>query len=123
MGIIWPCIVEWDTTPYPPKFKAPTFHTFNGKGSTNQHIYYFKSQTGNVVSNDVIMARLFISTLKGIAFEWFTKLPASSIKIWANLEKLFLARFFEDDMEVVMPTLFATKQKKREFIKAVMERF
>jgi len=40
------------------------------------------------------------------------KLPASSIKKWADLEKLFLARFFEDDIEVSVPTLLATKQKK-----------
>jgi len=53
----------------------------------NQHIYYFKSQTGNVVSNDAIMARLFVGTLKGVAFEWFMKHPVGSIKTWANLEK------------------------------------
>ena len=86
---------EWDTTPYPPKFKAPTLHNFDGKGSPNQQIYYFKFQTGNVVSNDTILARLFIGILKGVAFEWFMKLPAGSIKTWADLEKLFLARLFE----------------------------
>ena len=43
------------------------------------------------------MAYLFIGTLKGVTFEWFMKLPAGSIKTWADLEKLFLARFFEDD--------------------------
>jgi len=46
------------------------------------------------------MACLFIGTLKGVAFEWFMKLYAGSIKTWANLEKLFLARFFEDDTEI-----------------------
>jgi len=54
--------------------------TFDGNGSPNQHIYYFKSQTWNVLSNDVILARLFIGTLKGIAFEWFMKLPEGPIK-------------------------------------------
>ena len=54
-----------------PKFKAPTLHTFNGKRSPNQHIYYFKFQTGNVVSNNAIMTRLFIGTFKEVAFEWF----------------------------------------------------
>jgi len=112
MGIIRPYPGEWDTTPYLPKFKALTLHTFDDKRSSNQHIYYFKSQTGNVVSNDAIMARLFISTLKGVAFEWFMKLPAGSIKTWADLEKLFLACFFEDDTEISVPTLLATKQKK-----------
>jgi len=80
VGIVRPYLAEWDTTPYPPKFKALTLHTFDDIGSPNQHIYYFKSQTGNVVSNDAIMAHLFFGTLKGVTFEWFMKHPASSIK-------------------------------------------
>ena len=97
MGIVWPYLPEWDATLYASKFKAPTPYTFDGKGSSNQHIYYFKFQTGNVVSNDAIMAHLFICTLKGVTY---MKLFASSIKTWADLEKLFLARFFEDDIEI-----------------------
>ena len=69
------------------------------------------------------MTRLFIDTLKGVAFEWFMKLPAGFIKKWADLEKLFLARFFENDIEVFVPTVLATKQKKGELIKAFVERF
>jgi len=69
------------------------------------------------------MAHLFIGSLKGITFERFMKLPAGSIKTWADLKKLFLARFFEDNTEVAMPTLIATKQKKGESIKAFVERF
>jgi len=46
VGIVRPYLVEWDTVPYPPKFKTPTLQAFNGKGLLNQHIYYFKSQTG-----------------------------------------------------------------------------
>ena len=107
--MVRPYPVEWDAAPYPPRFKALTLHAFDGKCLPNQHIYYFKSHTRNVVSNDAIMARLFIGTLKGIAFEWFMKLPAGSINKWANLERLFLARFFEDDSEVNMPTILAAK--------------
>jgi len=69
------------------------------------------------------MARLFIDTLKGVASEWFMKLPAGSIKAWADLEKLFLACFFEDDTEISVPTLLAAKQKKGESIKTFVERF
>ena len=69
VGIVWPYPTEWDTAPYLPKFKALTLQTFNDKESLNQHIYYFKSQTRNVVSNDAIIARLFIGTLKRISFE------------------------------------------------------
>ena len=68
-GVVRPYPAEWDLVLYPPKFKAPTLQVFDGKGSPNQHIYYFKSQTGNVVANDAILTRLFIGTLKGLAFE------------------------------------------------------
>ena len=122
-GVVRPYPAEWDLVPYPFKFKAPTLQAFDGKGSPNQHIYYFKSQTGNVVDNDAILARLFIGTLKGLAFEWFMKLPEGSIKNWGDLEKLFLTRFFEDDSEVTMPTLLATKQRKGESVKSFVERF
>ena len=63
-GVVRPYPAEWDLVLYPPKFKAPTLQAFDSKGSLNQHIYYFKSQTGNVVANDAILARLFIGTLK-----------------------------------------------------------
>ena len=60
-----PYILKWDSVAYPPKFKPSTLHTYDVKSSPNQHIYYFWSQTGNVIDNDAIMARLFIATLKG----------------------------------------------------------
>jgi len=69
------------------------------------------------------LARLFIGILKGLVFEWFMKLPEGSIKNWGDLEKLFLTRFFEDDSEITMPSLLATKQQKGESVKAFVERF
>ena len=113
---------EGDLVPHPPKFKALTLQAFDGKGSPNQHICYFNSQTANIVANDAILARLFIGTLKGLTFEWFMKLPEGSIKNWGDLEKLFRTRFFKDDSEITMPTLLVTKQRKGESVKAFMER-
>ena len=66
---------------------------------------------------------MFIGTLKGLTFEWFMKLPEGSIKKWGDLEKLFLTHFFEDDSEITMTTLLATRQRKGESVKAFMERF
>ena len=42
VGVVRPYPPECDTAPYPPRFKASILHTFNGIGSPNQHIYYFK---------------------------------------------------------------------------------
>ena len=86
-GVVRPYPAEWDLVPYPPKFKAPTLQAFDGKGPPNQHIYYFKSQTGNVVDNDAILACLFVSTLKGLAFKWFMNSKKALLKtgvIWRS---------------------------------------
>jgi len=74
-----PYPLEWDSVLYPPIFKPPTLHTYDGKSSPSQHIYYFRSQTGNVIDNDAIMVRLFIGTPKRVAFDWFRSLPLGSI--------------------------------------------
>src|SRR3954470_1965226 len=97
-----PYPVEWDAVKYPSRFKVPTLNTFDGKGSAQQHIYYFQSQTGSLMGNDPVRTRLFISTLKGVAFEWFRKLPKGSITCWDDLEALFLSCFFEEEADINM---------------------
>jgi len=43
------------------------------------------------------MARLFIGTLKGVAFDWFWSLPPGSVNSCIDLETRFLSHFYEDD--------------------------
>ena len=100
VGMTRPHPLEWDLVPYLPKFKPPMFHTYDDKRSSNQHIYYFRSQIGNVIDNDAIMVKLFIDTLKGVAFDWFRSFPNSSINSWVDLKTQFLSRFYEDDTEM-----------------------
>ena len=49
------------------------------------------------------MGRLFISTLKEVAFDWFRSLPSGSINSWIDLETQFLSRFYEGDTDVTTP--------------------
>lgn len=65
-GAAGPYPLEWDSVPYPLKFKVPTLKSFDGKRSLNQHIYYVKFQIGNVKSSDSILARLFMGTLSEV---------------------------------------------------------
>src|SRR3954470_10544731 len=70
-----------------------------------------------------VCTAVFISTLKGVAFEWFRKLPKGSITCWDDLEALFLSRFFEEEADINKHTLLLTKQKKGELVKDFIERF
>src|SRR4051812_13307173 len=75
------------------------------------------------MGNDPGRTRLLISTLKGVAFEWFRKLPKGSITCWDGLEALFLSRFFEEEAGINMHTLLLTKQKVGGLVKNFIERF
>src|SRR3954467_5231985 len=75
------------------------------------------------MGNDPVRTRLFISTLKGVAFEWFRKLSKGSITCWNDLEALFLSLFFEEEADINMHTLLLTKQKEEELVKDFIERF
>ena len=83
----------------PTKVQTTNVTYDDDKSSPNQHIYYFRSQTGNVIDNDAIVARLFIGTLKGVAFDWFRSLPLGSVNSWIDLKTRFLSHFYEDDTE------------------------
>src|SRR3954465_5179692 len=93
------------------------------KGPHNIISTTFLSQTGNLIGNDPVRTRQFISTLKGVAFEWFRKLPKGSITCWDDLEALFLSRFFKEEVDINMHTLLLTKQKEGELVKDFIECF
>src|SRR2546430_17485582 len=75
------------------------------------------------MGNDPVRTRLFIGTLKGVAFEWFRKLPKGFITCWDDLEALFLSRFFEEEADINMHTFLLTKEKDEELVKDFIERF
>ena len=69
------------------------------------------------------MTRLFIGTLKGVAFDWFQSLPLGSVNSWIDLETRFLSCFYEDDTEVTMGKLLSTVQKKGKSVRDYIEQF
>jgi len=74
-----------------------------------------------MIDNDVVMARLFIGTLKGVAFDWFKSLPNDSNNYWVDWFKSLW--FYEDDTKVTMDKLLLTVQKERESVREYIERF
>src|SRR4051812_43588658 len=70
-----------------------------------------------------MMTRLFFGTLQGVAFEWFKRLRHGCIKSWNDLERKFLQRFPDCDVEFSSVTLASIKQKEGEPIRDYIERF
>src|SRR4051812_44802118 len=65
VGATQPYPAEWDSVKYPPKFKMLTFNPFQGKGSAQQHIYYFHSQIKNLIGNDPVRSRCSLVPKRG----------------------------------------------------------
>ena len=60
------------------------------------------------------LAKQFVRSLKGNAFDWYTDLEPESINSWEQLEREFLNRFYSTHRTVSMLELTSTKQWKDE---------
>ena len=98
-----------DSVPFLAKFKQLALQTYMGKGSTRQHVIHFKILTGAIADQDALKIRLFASTLKGTAFDWYSTLPEDSIQNWTMLETRFLTHFKGEDHLVTMAQLCSPK--------------
>ena len=65
--------------PVSSKFRLPPFKSFDGLKDPQDHLNTFKMTLGLQQPHDEILYRSFPTTLKGVAREWFTKLPTSSV--------------------------------------------
>ncbi|KAJ8624406.1 hypothetical protein MRB53_032936 [Persea americana] len=96
------------------KFKQPLLQTYTRKGSARQHVIRFKILTGTIADQDAPKIRLFVSTLKGMAFDWYSTLLEDSIQNWTILETRFLTHFKGKDHPVTMAQLCSLKQGENE---------
>ena len=79
--------------PVPLKFRLPQLEPFDGLKDPLDHLNTFKTTLGLQQPPNEILCCSFPTTLKGVAREWFTKLPTSSIDNFEQLGNAFLRHF------------------------------
>ncbi|KAL2532654.1 Retrotrans gag domain-containing protein [Abeliophyllum distichum] len=104
-------------------YQPPKFQCFDGKGNPKQHVAHFIETCNNAGTYNNTMAKQFVRSLRGAAFEWYTDLPAGSIDSWDQLEREFLTRFYSTRRTVSLPELARTKQSKEELVEEYIERW
>ncbi|KAM1216793.1 hypothetical protein TB2_012869 [Malus domestica] len=95
-------------------YQPPKFMQFDGKGNPKQHVAHFVKTCNNAGTEGDYLAKQFVRSLKGNAFEWYTDLEPESINSWEQLEWEFLNRFYSTRRTVSMLELTSTKQWKDE---------
>ncbi|KAM0994881.1 hypothetical protein EV2_010669 [Malus domestica] len=103
-----------DALRMPRGYQPPKFMQFDGKGNPKQHVAHFVETCNNAGTEGDYLAKQFVRSLKGNAFEWYTDLEPESINSLEQLEREFLNRFYSTRRTVSMLELTSTKQWKEE---------
>ncbi|KAL0918557.1 hypothetical protein M5K25_010571 [Dendrobium thyrsiflorum] len=109
-----PYPIEYERESYPAGFVPPRFCVFDGLGNPRQHVAQYRAVCCNIGGNDALMLRLFVSSLGGVAFEWYADLPNDSVYTFAELEQLFIQRFISTEYRVTVGELVVTRQRPHE---------
>ncbi|XP_068483127.1 uncharacterized protein [Phaseolus vulgaris] len=88
------------------------------------HLTAFYTQMMLVGGSDSVRCKLFMSTLTGMAMDWFISLPDGHITSFAQLSQLFREQYLANRAPPpVSYDLFDVKQYQRETLKEYINRF
>nr|XP_023896904.1 uncharacterized protein LOC112008797 [Quercus suber] len=79
--------------PFSPKFHLPQLEFYDGTKDPLDHIRAFKTILNLQQTANEVICRSFPATLRGAARVWFSKLPASSIANFEQLNDSFIRHF------------------------------
>ncbi|XP_023879511.2 uncharacterized protein LOC111991937 [Quercus suber] len=105
------------------KFRLPQLEPFDGLKGPQDHLNTFKMTLGLQQPPDEILCRSFLTTLKGAAREWFTKLP-TSVDNFEQLSSSFLCHFIGGQRpKRLADYLLTIKQGEKETLRSYVKRF
>jgi len=111
-------------TPLPNNWKKLTIDKYDGSTNPDEHIAVYTTQISLYTWNDVVMCRVFPTTLNGAALSWFTRLPPLCIDCFDTLVKKFGAQFATSrPRHLTSIALVNIRQEKGESLRMFMERF
>ena len=106
----------------PSKFHLPQLEPFDRLKDPLDHLNTFKTSLGLQQPLDEILCCSFSTTLKGVAREWFTKLPTSSIDDFEQLSSSFLCHFISGQRpKRPADHLLTIKQGEKEMLRLYMK--
>ena len=101
-------------TVIPNTFVGPKV-TFTGMEDPEAHLTAFHTQMMLVGGSDAVRCKLFMSTLTGMAMDWFISLPYGHITFFAQLSQLFREQYLANRAPLLVSyDLFDVKQYQGE---------
>jgi hypothetical protein len=116
---------EYDLIPLPPKYRLPEFTKFSTaeRSSSIEHVSRYLAQLGMILVSDPLWVRLFLQSLIGPAFGWYTSLGPDSIRTWKQLEEQFHIQYHSEAAEAGIADLAQVCQRWGETVAEYIQRF
>ena len=110
-------------TKLPPNWNNPTLDKYDDTTDPDEHIDSYVSQLTLFMTDEYIL-QVFLTSLRGAALSWFTRLPPGSIDSFATLKAKFVAQFATSKPhQMTLVALVNIWQEKWESLKRFMARF
>ncbi|XP_020240629.1 uncharacterized protein LOC109819334 [Cajanus cajan] len=97
---------------------------YDGTSDPDEHLNVFLTQATLSTQDDSALCRIFPTSLKGRALNWFTKLPNASIDSFGELSSQFTLQFATSKpYRTTSLALTGVRQEKKESLRCFMDRF
>nr|KYP42915.1 hypothetical protein KK1_035664 [Cajanus cajan] len=101
-----------------------TLEKFDGTTDPEEHLDAFVTQISLYTDDEAIMCKVFPTSLRGPALNWFTRLPPGSVDSFTTLSSRFVIQFATSrPHQLTSIALINIRQEKKESLRTFMERF
>jgi len=108
--------------PLPEKWKGFNRDRYDGSTDPNEHMDVYTTHMSLYTSDDVVLCRVFPTSLKGAALSWFTKLSSNSIDSFTTLVTKFETQFATiRPHHLTSITLVGIRQEKGESLRTFID--
>ncbi|XP_070665212.1 uncharacterized protein [Malus domestica] len=106
------------------EFSMPHFTSFKGDENPKSHLKHYRSAMILYQNNDVLMCKIFATTLQSEAQDWFYTLPSQSIRNFYELSLVFTKEYLSYcSIKKKSDHLFDIKKNPQESLHNYMRRF
>ncbi|XP_020211561.1 uncharacterized protein LOC109796286 [Cajanus cajan] len=105
-------------------WKSLPLDKYDGTTDPDEHVDVFLTQVTLSTTDDVALCRIFLTSLKGRALSWFTRLPANSVDSFGTLASQFTIQFTTSrPHQLTLLALVSIRQDRKESLRTFMSRF
>ena len=108
----------------PRRFHQSTFFLYNGRMDPVEHVSHFSQKMAVHSRDEVLMCKIFPSSLSSMVMRWFNGLKENSIDSFKKLTQSFGARFITcSRVPLPLGSLLTMSMRDGETLKAYTDRY